>query len=268
MDFKIDIRILSLSILIHFVVFGFLTVFANKQIFDSSDTIEVVFDDSNARTFVPSEKSDKKPKDESKTARFFSEQQQSFEKESIAENLGVFKNQPPVAPRAGAEAQKVITTEGEGPNFFPTQADQSAREERQSAVNFQVPNLARGEMTFLNSDFSTYASFYNRITPKIVYNWGINVDDIALFPHMREKLRQKLAWKTRVELILDSQGHFRDVVIVNSSGSFELDNAVQAALENAAPFLNPPTGMIGKDKTVRIQGEFTVHTRRPRLANP
>ncbi len=263
MDYKFDIRILGLSVFIHLAVSGALTLFATEDLFERADIIEVVFED-NPKTFVPSEASKKEPSEPDNTSRFFSEQQQRFEKETIAENLGTFQNRrAQVAQQPAPE----VSNDGAGPNFFPTTNTAVSREERQSSVNFQVPNLARGEMTFLNSDFSTYASFYNRITPKIVWNWGNNVDDIALFPHMREKLRQKLAWKTRVELILDSEGHFRDIIIVNSSGSFELDNAVQAALENAAPYLNPPTGMIGKDKTVRIQGEFTVHTRRPRLAN-
>ncbi len=265
MDFKFDIRILALSLFIHFGAFGLLS-FLTTNSPERFETIEVVIrDDSEKKTFIPTKPSEnvaeEKEQDES---RFFSERNMRVKKETIAENLGSFKNQKQQAAKTEQNLQKSVI--GAGPNFLPKPSEQSSEEQRQSSVNFQVPNLSKGEFTFLNSDFSTYASFYNRITPRIIYSWGTNIDDVALFPHMREKLRQKVRWVTRVELILDRKGYFKDAIIVNSSGAPELDHAVVEALENASPFLNPPDGMIEKDGTVRISGEFSVYTHRPRLA--
>ncbi len=279
MDFKFDIRILALSLLVHFGAYGLLSVYM-EQSSKKTEAIEVVIrDDSNTRTFLPSKPEDKAvPKEESKNSKFFSERPTSFKKETVAQNLGDFRNSQARRGSQGDQTQKQTQQERSTPsatsdsgilqNLLPKNESQASQESRQSAVNFQVPNLSKGEFTFLNSDFSTYASFYNRITPKIIYNWGNNIEDIAMFPHMREKLRGKLKWVTRVELILDRKGHFVDAMIVNSSGSTELDHAVQDALKNAGPYLNPPTGMIEKDGTVRINGEFTVYTHRPRYANP
>lgn len=267
MDFKIDIRILAISILIHLGVFGLMSLYTRDLQSPKDQAIEVVIDDnSDKRMFLPSKHKEKDtPQEPPKNARFFSEEAQSFKKETISDNLGNFKNQKmQMAQQKEAPEQKVESSTA-GPNFLPT-PQTSSQVDGQSSVNFQVPNISKGEFTFLNSDFSTYASFYNRITPKIIYNWGTNVDDIALFPHMREKLRQKLRWVTRIELILNKTGHVKNVIVATSSGSVELDNAVVQALRNAGPYLNPPTGMIEKDGTVHIQGEFTIYTQRPRLA--
>lgn len=266
MDFKFDIRILAISILLHLSAFGLMSLYTSKHKVVKLDTIDVVINDSDKKTFLASKPKEKDPPlEETKNSKFFSEQPQRFTKETIAENLGNLKNQKTENSQK-TESLKKTAESTTGPNFLPTSSQQPAQDERQSTVNFQVPNLAKGDFTFLNSDFSTYASFYNRITPKIIYNWGNNIDDIALFPHMREKLRQKLKWTTRIELVLDRTGHYKNAMIINSSGSPELDSAVVSALKNATPFLNPPTGMIEKDGTVHIAGEFTIYTQRPHLA--
>jgi TonB family protein len=265
LEFKFDIRILAISLLFHFSAFALLSFYTSKKT-PQADTIEVVIKDArDEKIFLPSKKLKEKT-EETKNSRFFSDSPQNFKKETVAEELGNFKNQN---KQVAQNTEKSIKTESTvGPNFMPMANQKSELEERQSTINFQVPNLAKGEMTFLNSDFSTYASFYNRITPKIVYTWGNNIDDIALFPHMREKLRTKIRWTTRVELILNRSGHFQNLIIINSSGSDELDQAVVDALKTAAPYLNPPTGMIEKDGTVHITGEFAVYTQRPHYANP
>lgn len=279
MDFKIDVRILILSILVHLSAYGLLSLYASPQT-SKTEAIEVVIhDDSKTRTFLPSKPEDKTTKkEETRKTRFFSERPNTFEKETIAQNLGDFNNSQGQRGSQDKPSQNQarnntppstsVSDRGFAQNLLPSPQQQTSQDTRQSSVNFQVPNLSKGDMTFLNSDFSTYASFYNRITPKIIYNWGNNIEDIAMFPHMREKLRSKLKWVTRVELILDRKGHFMDAVIVNPSGSPELDHAVQDALKNAGPYLNPPTGMIEKDGTVRINGEFTIYTHRPRYAHP
>jgi TonB family protein len=248
--------------------FALLSFYTSKNKVQNLDAIEVVIqDDQNQRTFLPTTKHKEEPKVETKNSKFFSDQPQTFEKETIAQNLGNFKNlNKQITKEEKHDTKKVESITG--PNFMPVAEQSSAQEERQSTINFQVPNLAKGDLTFLNSDFSTYASFYNRITPKIVYTWGNNIDDIALFPHMREKLRTKLRWATRVELILNKLGHVKNVMIINSSGSDELDQAVVDSLKTAGPYLNPPTGMIESDGTVHITGEFSVYTQRPHYANP
>lgn len=266
MDFKFDIRIIVVSLLIHVGAFALLSLYAQKTS-APNEAIEVVFNDNdNERIFLPSKPQPKdSQKEDKKTSKFFSEEQRNFEKETVAQDYGKLQNKK-LAPKSAAEVDKTDTSPG--PNFMPVQNQKDSQDERQSTVNFQVPNLAKGDFTFLNSDFSTYASFYNRITPKIVYNWGNNIDDIALFPHMREKLRKKLRWTTRVEMVLNRKGHFQNIIIINSSGSDELDQAVVDSLRDAAPYLNPPTGMVEKDGTVHVMGEFTIYTQRPHYANP
>lgn len=269
LDFKFDIRILAVSLVLHFCAFALLSFYTSKNETQTSDMIEVVIrDGENERTFLPTPPREKEvTKQETKNSNFLSDQPQTFQKETIAQEIGNFKNKKKQMAQKSKSLEIPKMDSSSGPNFLPIQDQKSSQEEEgQSTINFQVPNLAKGEFTFLNSDFSTYASFYNRITPKIAYTWGNNIDDIALFPHMREKLRKKLRWATRFELILDKLGHFNKIIIINSSGSEELDQAAVDSLRDAGPYLNPPTGMIEKDGMVHILGEFTVYTQRPRLA--
>lgn len=266
MDFKFDVRILALSLLIHLGAYALMSFYTESHNAQRFDTIEVVIDEDSEHRRQAPEVQKTEDKTETKTTRFFSDQKQQFEKETIAQNFGQTKNQKFVGKKE--KNQDKPSEVSDGPNFMPISKQGASQEERQSTVNFSVPNLQKGEFTFLNSDFSTYASFYNRITPKIMYNWGNNIEDVAMFPHMREKLRQKLRWVTRVELILNRKGDVRDVVIIHSSGSTELDQAIHEALTKAGPYLNPPTGMIEADGNVHILGEFTVYTQRPRWANP
>ncbi|MES2769068.1 MAG: TonB C-terminal domain-containing protein [Bdellovibrionota bacterium] len=267
MDFKFDIRILALSLLLHLAGYVALSIYTQKHSAERFDAIEVVIEDSSQhRRQAPAVKKSDDKKEETKSSRFFSEEKQQFEKETIARNFGATNNQKIVGQKE-ADKEKSIEV-GNSPNFMPIPKQGQAQEERQSTVNFSVPNLEKGDFTFLNSDFSTYASFYNRITPKIVYNWGNNIEDVAMFPHMREKLRQKLRWITRVELIINKKGDVKDVVIMHSSGSTELDQAIHEALMDAGPYLNPPTGMVEKDGLIHILGEFTVYTQRPHFAKP
>jgi hypothetical protein len=182
-----------------------MSLYSDQNKIAKFDTIDVVINDStDKKTFLPSKPQEKDiPPEETKNSKFFSEDPHHYEKETIAQNLGSFKNQQEKTFQQDQTQTSKVISSTTGPNFLPASSQKSEQEERQSSVNFQVPNLSKGEFSFLNSDFSTYASFYNRITPTILYNWGNNIEDIALFPHMREKLRQKLKWTTRIELILN-----------------------------------------------------------------
>lgn len=268
-EFKVDIRFLGLSLFLHLGLFGLLVLLAHKDLTTNVEPVEIVYENSQQtgrKQFVPQFQEQKIQKNKNQKAHFLSSQLQRFDKETIARNMGTPKNS---ASQTYAQ-QKPFQQESLSPTssrFLPSPNSMSSVESRQSTINFIEPNISSGQFTFLNSDFSTYASFYNRITPLIMYQWGGNIQEIALFPHMREKLLTKDSWRTRVELILDQKGYYKNTIIVASSGSPELDQAVVNALKNATPFINPPTGMIDPDNKVRIDGEFVLYTERPRIAN-
>lgn len=263
---KIDIRILALSLAFHFA-FYFLMGITFQTPTPRTDIVEIDFIDSTRSQQTMNTVKQPKVQETStdEPAAFVSDSQTRFKKQMVSKNLGVPQNiQRPAQNSLPSEAQEPSpSTSG----FLPVPTTYRTNEDpRRSAVPFEVPHLAKGDFTFLNSDFSTYATFYARITPRIVFNWGQNVQEISMFPHMIEKLSRKQRWTTSVELVLNSKGHFEDVIVVRTSGADELDAAVVQSLKDSGPFLNPPSGMIESDGRVRIQAEFTVYTQRPRWA--
>lgn len=262
---RIDIRILIASLAIHALVYLLLD-FTSQPSRPQQETVELEIrnDETPRKQFNTVQTPDTKTNEDNTPANFLSDKQVRFKKQTISKNMGVPENHQP-KQATQKEVQKETTKSLDGILKLPT-AVQAQQDPRRSSVPFEVPHLAQGDFTFLNSDFSSYATFYSRITPQIVYRWGNNVQEISMFPHMIEQLGKKSKWTTRIELVLNRQGHLEDVITMNSSGSEELDAAVTRALKEATPFLNPPSGMIDESGRVHIYGEFTVYTQRPRLA--
>ncbi len=265
MVLKIDIRILSLSIAIHIAIY-FLLELSLKVELPAYEVVEIDYKDTDTHSKQIQTLQQKVKKETEKAQpRFLGQQETRFKREMVSRNLGVTQNQ------IEKLAQKRNATDPQKPNnmdgFLPLPTGYKTNEDpRKSAVSFEVPHLAKGDFTFLNSDFSSYATFYSRITPPIVTTWSGNVHEISMFPHMIEKLAKKTRWTTVIQLVLNNKGYFEEAIVERSSGSQELDAAVVQSLREAAPFLNPPSGMVGSDGKVRIDGEFTVYTRLPRIA--
>lgn len=230
------------------------------------EVVEVEYKDSSPQkkqiqTLKQEERKDK----ENSKSQFTGQQETRFKKEMISRNIGVPQNQIERQAQKGNDFDPQSSKNMSG--FLPLPTSHKTNEDpRRSAVSFEVPHLTKGDFTFLNSDFSTFATFYSRITPPIVTTWSNNVHEISMFPHMIEKLAKKQRWTTAVQLVLNNKGYFVEAIVERSSGSDELDAAVVQSLREASPFLNPPSGMIGTDGKVRIDGEFTVYTRLPRIA--
>jgi protein TonB len=266
-QYKVDIRFLILSVLFHLALYG---LFCSYKPVTSlvQEPVQITLDDGNKEAIhiAPHINQKEPPKTQPKQAHYLADQQQRFDKETVSPNLGIAQNEAPREAQQKRDMEQRAQTE-KGPSLLPVISNQPTNQEaRRSSIDFIAPNVSKGDVTFLNSDFYTYASFYNRISPSIVYHWSHNIEDIAMFPHIREMLLKKYKWVTHIELILDKKGYYKNVTVLNSSGSPELDQAVVNALRAATPFLNPPTGMVETDSNVHIEGEFTIYTQRPRLA--
>ena len=63
---------------------------------------------------------------------------------------------------------------------------------------------------------------------------------------------------TRVIIILDDGGILQGVQVLEESGVRDLDDAAVEAFRAAAPFPNPPKGIIEDDGTVKIHWDFVL----------
>jgi hypothetical protein len=114
-----------------------------------------------------------------------------------------------------------------------------------SATDDYLEDVAIGVNTLLNTKEFVFYSFYERIREKLNHTWRLELDN---------KLEQIFARgqnlnydrKTKVEVNLDSGGQIKDQAAVN-------------AFRQAAPFPNPPKGMLdnANDK-VSLRWDFVV----------
>jgi TonB family protein len=150
--------------------------------------------------------------------------------------------QGPVGTEAGSQAQGKDTSEGGG------------------APNDALENVAEGDGTFLNTKEWRYASFFNRVKQAVSGKWDPN-------GRLRQKNRGLGAANriTVMHVALRPDGSMADLFVAQSSGVDELDAEAMAAFEKAAPFANPPAGLV-QDGFIRFS--FSFHVTDQGLAMP
>lgn len=148
----------------------------------------------------------------------------------------------PVGTEAGSQANGMDTSEGGG------------------APNDALENVAEGDGTYLNTREWRYASFFNRVKQAVSGKWDPN-----------GRLRQRnrgLGAATRITVMmvtLRPDGSMADLFVAQSSGVDELDAEAMAAFEKAAPFSNPPPGLV---QGGFIRFSFSFHVTDQGLAVP
>lgn len=132
----------------------------------------------------------------------------------------------------------------------------AAAGEGQSATDDYLPDVAVGVNTLLNTHEYKFYSFYERIRRQLTEIWHAK---------LREEFRRIESsgqnpsgdHLTKLQVQLDARGDLKTIKLLGSSGVREFDRAATEAFQTAAPFPNPPTGMIVSD-TVSIRWDFIV----------
>ncbi len=115
-------------------------------------------------------------------------------------------------------------------------------------------NEQSGDQVSLNTKKFLYAGYLERIRRMVNFFWEQNIDNLPGSVRL-----VKSAYTTHVSVVLDSTGSLEIVEITRESGSEPLDDCVVRAFRLAAPFPNPPEGLIEKDGRVYLpRFEFTV----------
>ncbi|MEI6092050.1 MAG: hypothetical protein WCQ47_00025 [bacterium] len=129
---------------------------------------------------------------------------------------------------------------------------------RESSTYDYLPGVQDGEITSLNTAEFIYYSFYKRVEDSIVFLWNQNINDyINTHPDVRANLGKR-DYITEIEAVMDKDGNFLRMSVIKSSGVAGIDSAPGKAFSDASPFENPPKGMIGEDKLVRMKWRFIV----------
>lgn len=200
---------------------------------------------------TPGKTQDATPAEEMKTAE--AEKSDEEEKEFLTSDDGP------------AMAGKKPSMKDLMPSFRPSAPVVNSKEvaagggEGPSATDDHLKDVKTGMQTLLSTREFLYYSYYNRIRSKLGQYWQ---------PKIREKVERIIKQGrtiasegdkiTRVIIILDGKGILQKVQVLGSAGVTDLDDAAVEAFRAAAPFPNPPKGMIDGDGTVKIRWDFIL----------
>ena len=141
----------------------------------------------------------------------------------------------------------------------PQQAQGGGAGAQASATDDHLKDVPTGLQTMLSTREFVYFSYYNRIKGKLRQYWE---------PKIKEKMERVIregrtiastADKiTKIVILLDKHGTLVRVQIVGASGLHDLDDAAVEAFRAAAPFPNPPQGIVEADGLIRIRWDFIL----------
>jgi TonB family protein len=130
-----------------------------------------------------------------------------------------------------------------------------------SQTDDYLEDVKEGQFTLLNTRRTQYFSFYSRIKGQLRSHWNPLIREEVSFIYSTKRTPASLGVKrTSVQITLDEDGYLEEIALLKTSGNKAIDTAAIQALRLAAPFLNPPKGMLEKDKKIRIFWDFVLET--------
>ncbi len=117
-----------------------------------------------------------------------------------------------------------------------------------------LEEVENGDETALNAKRWVYASFFNRLKRQVAQNWDPQTVWRRTDPqgtHHGSKTRV-----TEVRVTLTGKGDLTKIVVTAPSGVTELDEEAVRSFHAAAPFPNPPDGLVSKDGAITFAFSF------------
>jgi TonB family protein len=138
------------------------------------------------------------------------------------------------------------------PNLKPTE-DVLERALGGGSVD-HLEDVDNGDETALSAKRWVYASFFNRLKRQVAQIWDPNsvwrrTDPTGTVYGTKTRV-------TEVRVSLSPRGALAKIVVVTPSGSVELDDEAVRAFRVAAPFPNPPDGLVQKDNLITFGFSF------------
>lgn len=129
-----------------------------------------------------------------------------------------------------------------------------------AATDDRLEGVQQGDRTVLSTREFKFYSYYNRIKETLRQYWKPNIERKLAVLWSRGAKMKDAELVTQVLVLLDSKGSITRITRELSSGFEDLDTAAVEAFNEAAPFPNPPNGMIDPDGFVRIRWDFILKT--------
>ncbi len=128
-----------------------------------------------------------------------------------------------------------------------------------SQTDDHLKEVETGPQTLLSSREFVYYSYYSRIKERLRIFWEPKIKEkiTRLFMSGRH-LASAEERITKLVITLDRAGKLIRVQVLGESGLKDLDDAAVEAFQAAAPFPNPPTGIVENDGTIKIRWDFIL----------
>ncbi len=211
--------------------------------------------------------------------RFLSAKNQKVEKQTVSKNRGEFKNlkkealERRIAPQEGKKVSLAEMTPklGKFRAYDPSaekldsetgsQSNEKSGSEQASATSDYIKDVDQGLETLLNAREFKYYTYYNRIRRQLSQHWEPKVrGKLSRMFKQGRHLASDVDRITKLIVVLDRQGNLVKVQMIKDSGVSDLDDAAVEAFQSAAPFPNPPQGIVEADGTVKIRWDFVLET--------
>ncbi|MBX3020806.1 MAG: energy transducer TonB [Bdellovibrionales bacterium] len=128
-----------------------------------------------------------------------------------------------------------------------------------SATDDYLKDVQSGLQTLLSTREFVYYTYYNRIKEALRHHWEPNVrEKVKIIYRQGRTIASAKDRVTQVLVTLNKEGELIKVEVLTQSGVIDLDNAAVEAFRNAAPFPNPPKGMVEPDGTIKIRWDFVL----------
>lgn len=145
-------------------------------------------------------------------------------------------------------------------NSFASQASQA------SQTNDYLKDVDKGNETLLSTREFVYYTFYNRIRQQLNQYWGGKVrEKLADMFKQGRSIASTDDRITKLLIVLDRKGILVKVQVLSNSGVRDLDEAAIDAFRAAAPFPNPPKGIVDADGMIKIRWDFILEASRSNL---
>lgn len=206
-------------------------------------------------------------------SRFLTAHNQKVKKQTVAKNRGEFKNAGQASERKAGTKTTKPSLRDLSPEFNPLaikeqqQSDQAGQNGRASKggevsqTSDYLKDIETGAETVLNSREFKYYTYYNRIRRQLSQHWEPKVREKMgrLFKQGR-KIASNQDHITKLLIILNEHGVLVKVQVLGESGVRDLDDAATEAFRSAAPFPNPPRGIVEADGLVKIRWDFVLES--------
>ena len=130
-----------------------------------------------------------------------------------------------------------------------------------ATTNDNLKNIENEFLTRLNTKEYKYFGYYNRIKTQLNQWWVPQVQQrFSKMVRQGRMIASEESKVTKLVIVLSDQGQLVKVQVLAESGVRDLDEAAVEAFRQAAPFPNPPKGMIDSDGTVKIRWDCVVES--------